>query len=392
MQKIEGYLFSDQTKVSVEIENGIIKKLNKIDFFAYSEDENLIIAPALIDNQINGYMGTEFTFPDLSPEDMHKIVGELYKKGVGTFLPTVITASHESLITSFRNLSAALKDEYVNTSVPGFHLEGPYLSNEAGYRGVHSLKQIRLPDWDEFQQLNEAAEGKILQITLAPELDGAIDFINKCVKNNVIVSLGHHNAKAAEIKRAVDAGAKTVTHLGNGCANMINRFNNPFWMQLIDDRLMSSLIVDGFHLPPELVQVFYKMKGNERIILTSDMTMLAGMPPGEYKWDGKDVVLTEEGLLTFPEENVFAGASLPLISGVSNIMRFTNCSLESAINMATRNPAILYGFKDRGTLEVGKRADLILFTMENDKLDIKETIIAGEVLYNVEKLNYELVV
>ncbi len=230
--------------------------------------------------------------------------------------------------------------------------------------------------------MNEIADGKIIQVTLAPEVKGAISFIEKCVENNIVIALGHHNANAAEIKRAVDAGAKTVTHLGNGCANSINRFNNPLWMQLAEDRLMSSLILDSFHLLPELVKVFYRAKGSKRIILTSDMTMLAGMPAGNYNWDGKEVVLTPEGVIMRPSEGVFAGASLPLITGVGNMMKFTDCGLHEAINMATKNPANLYEFEDRGSIKVGKRADLILFNLDDYKLTINKTIVAGEVKWD----------
>lgn len=385
MKKIEGYLYSDKSRVSIEIQNGLISKINKLDAFENGNNENSIIAPGLIDNQVNGYMGTEFSLLNLSIEEMQKVVTGLHNKGVTTFLPTVITASQEALENSFKNLSFAIKEKKIADSVPGFHLEGPYISPKDGYRGAHSLENIRLPDWDEFQKLNEIAEGKILQVTLAPEVEGAIDFIKKCDENNVIVSLGHHNANAEEIKMAVDAGAKTVTHLGNGCANNINRFNNPLWMQLAEDRLMSSLIVDGFHLSPEIVKVFYKAKGSERIILTSDMTMLAGQPPGDYVWDGKDVVLSPEGIILLPKENVFAGASLPLITGVGNMMRFTDCGLEEAINMATINPAKLYGFKDRGSIEVGKRADLMLFGIEVDKINIIQMIVGGEILFDSDK-------
>lgn len=376
--KVEGKLYSDKSKVSIEIENGLISKINKIDKFTDESNSEKLIAPGLIDNQVNGYVGIEFSVPTLSTDDMRKIIAMQNKNGVTTFLPTVITASQESLLKSFKNLASTLKDSTVSYSVPGFHLEGPYISPVDGYRGAHSLEYVRKPDWREFEKLNEAADGKIIQVTLAPELDGAIEFIKKCVQNNIVVSLGHHNANADEIKRAVHAGAKTVTHLGNGCANTINRFNNPLWMQLAEDRLMSSLILDGFHLLPEIVKVFYKAKGSERIILTSDMTMLAGMPPGDYVWDGNDVVLTPEGIILFPKENVFAGASLPLIIGVSNMMKFTNCGLEEAINMATVNPALLYRFEDRGTIKVGKRADLMLFEIEGDKINIKQIIVGSE--------------
>ncbi len=382
MNIVEGCLFSDNSRIAIEIVNGSIIRIERIATFEDKNSEKYFIAPALFDNQINGYLGIEFSKPDLSLEDMRKVVNGLRKVGVGTFLPTVITASFESLVNSFRNLSEVVKDEDIALSIPGFHLEGPYISPTEGYRGAHTLKHIRKPDWDEFQKINQAAEGKILQVTLAPEVEGAIPFIEKCVQNNIVVSLGHHNATADEIRKAVDAGAKTVTHLGNGLANMINRFKNPLWMQLAEDRLMSSIIVDGFHLLPEIVKVFYRAKGKERIILTSDITMLAGLSPGKYKWDGKDVVLTPEGIIMFPEENVFAGASLPLVIGVGNMIKFSGCTLEEAINMATKNPAQLYGIDDRGTVAPGKRADLILFRFKGGKLDISE-IMAGGKVYTV---------
>ena len=120
--------------------------------------------------------------------------------------------------------------------------------------------------------------------------------------------------------------------------------------------LMAGLIVDGFHLRPEEVQTFYKVKGPERVILTSDVTKLAGMPPGEYTWDEKTVVLTPEGVIRYPAQNVLAGAAAPIITGVANIMRFTQCSLADAIHMASRNPARLHGLDDRGEIRPGRRA------------------------------------
>jgi len=375
MRRIEAILYSDNSRVAVEIDNGIIRRV-------IPSEKNLqdipYIAPALFDNQVNGYLGIEFSKPDLSTEDMLKVVHEHKRNGVVSFIPTVITASNDSLLRSFSNLAATLDDSEVAYSVPGFHLEGPYISPVDGYRGAHRKEDVRKPDWEEFQRLNEAARGKIIQITLAPEVEGAVDFIKKCVKNNIVVALGHHNGSTEDIERAVDAGAQTVTHLGNGMANSINRFENPLWMQLADDRLMASLILDGFHLRPEMVKVFLRVKGVERTILTSDMTMLAGMPPGNYIWDGNDVELTEEGIIMFPKANCFAGASLPLKVGVDNIMKFTGCSLGEAIDMASKNPADLYSLNDRGVIEPGKRADLILFKIENGKMNIISTITGME--------------
>ncbi len=379
MKKIEAILYSSGEPVSIKIENGII---NDVSPLAQLSNKNLLVAPGLFDNQLNGYLGVGFTSSILTIDDMLKATKGILKTGITTFLPTVITASNEVLLKSFANLAEATKHQEVASLVPGFHLEGPYISPEIGFRGSHNTNDIRLPNWDEFQKLNEAADGKIMQITIAPELNGAIEFIEKCVENNIVVALGHHNATHKKIMEAVDAGARTVTHLGNGCANTINRFENPFWSQLAEDRLMASLIVDGFHLPQQQVKAFLKAKGKDRIIITSDITDLAGLPAGKYNWDGKEIVLSDEGVIFYKKDNCFAGAALPQITGVNNMMKFTGCSLEDAINMATINPARLYGFEDRGEIAVNKRADLVLFTIENEKIVIQETIIKGESVYS----------
>ena len=227
MKKVEGILYSDNSRVSIEIGNGIIQKVSKIKNFDNEASAGQYIAPALFDNQVNGYVDIEFSKPDLSVDDMLRVVREHHKNGVISFMPTVITGSFESLSKSFANLAKSLQNAEVAYSVPGFHLERLYISTVKGFYGAHGLEDVRKPDWNEFQKLNETADGKIIQVTLAPEVEGAIEFIKKCVKNNIVVSLGHHNGNAEDIERAADAGAKTVTHIGNGMANNINRFENP---------------------------------------------------------------------------------------------------------------------------------------------------------------------
>jgi len=161
---------------------------------------------------------------------------------------------------------------------------------------------------------------------------------------------------------------------------MINRHNNPLWPQLADDRLSASIIADGFHLNREELQCFYKIKGNSRTILVSDALDLAGLEPGEYtRWERR-VLLTPD-VVKFPAENVLAGAASPISSCVGNMMDFTGCSLSDAIQMASTNPARLMGLSNRGEISEGKRADLILFTMEDGKMVIQQTMLAGEVVY-----------
>ncbi|MCF6332834.1 MAG: N-acetylglucosamine-6-phosphate deacetylase [Draconibacterium sp.] len=382
-ETVEGLHFATGKPVQVTIQDGKILKVKSIEKLSV-ENKNLIIAPGLIDIQINGYMGVDFAGPDLTLDGLHKATRELWANGVTTFLPTVITNSHDRLIKSFTVLAQTLDDPEIRNSIPGFHLEGPYISPVQGYRGAHLEKYIRKPDWNEFLELQKVAHNGIKLITLAPEIEGAIAFTHKCVKSGVVVSLGHHNGSAEEITEAVDAGASLCTHLGNGCANMINRHHNPIWPQLSDDRLSISIIADGYHLTKEEVRSFYKAKGVARTILISDALDLAGLPPGEYVRGERKVLLTQH-VVKFPAENVLAGAASPVSVGVGNIMKFTQCSLENAIQMACTNPAKILGLNDRGKLKPGLRADLILFTLDDFKVNIKKTYVKGELVFEKQK-------
>lgn len=375
---IDALLYSNGKPVSVKISGDKISKVTALK--SNAKALQMYVAPGLIDIQINGYMGVDFADQDLTLEGIRKATRALWKEGVTTYLPTLITADRKSLQNSFSILSQALADEEISPSIPGFHLEGPFISPEKGFRGAHLEKYIRKPDWNEFAELQQAAKNKIKLITVAPEIDGAVPFIQNCSREGVIVSLGHHNGNAEQIEKAVDAGATLSTHLGNGCANMIDRHNNPIWPQLSEDRLSVTIIADGFHLNKQEVRTFYKAKGIDRTILVSDALDLAGLEPGEYtRWE-RTVLLTPD-VVKFPAENVLAGAAAPITTGISNIMNFTGCSLGDAIQMASTNPAKILQLNDRGEISPGKRADLILFTIENGKMVIQKTILGGKVVY-----------
>ncbi len=378
---VEGLLYLDGEAVRIEIVDGYIAQIKPLR--SGTSLPEVYVAPGLIDIQVNGYMGVDFSDQELTRELMLEATQALWKEGVTTYLPTLITRDYERLEKSFSLLAGSLDDDLMLMSIPGFHLEGPYLSPVKGYRGAHPEEYIRLPDWEEFSALQEAAQGKIRLITVAPEMEGAIPFIGLCNEKGIVVSLGHHNGSADIIDQAVEAGASLSTHLGNGCANEINRHHNPLWPQLANDGLSISIIADGSHLTKEEVRTFYKVKGAERTILVSDALSFAGLPLGEYEKDGHRYLLTEE-VVKYPEENVLAGAVQPVSKCVSNIMEFTNCDLKDAIRMASENPARLIGLDHLGEISSGKRADLILFTMEDGSMVIQQTMVAGKVVYSNE--------
>lgn len=383
-QKIEGLSYLDGKPISVEIRNGKIVSITNIDKLA-PENKNNYVAPGLIDNQVNGFKGVTFGFGggELNLEGVTVATKALWERGVTTYLPTLVTNDHEVLLKNFSILAEAKEDKALLGSIPGFHLEGPYISPIDGYRGAHSLKYVRKPNWDEFMEYYKASKENILTITVAPEIEGAMEFIKKCADKGIVVSLGHHNGNAEQINEAVENGAQTCTHLGNGCANMINRHDNPLWPQLANDELMISIICDGFHLRPEEIKVFTQAKGYNKTIITSDVTKFAGLEPGIYKnMVGDDLELTVDGKVQYPAQKVLAGSASAIDKGVGHVMKVTGCSLAEAIQMASTNSAKLYGLSDRGVLEVGKRADVVVFSMDDFKMNIKKTYVKGELVYS----------
>ncbi len=385
--RVEGLWYIDKKPVSVEMKDGKIVSIEQIGKLT-DERHAVYIAPGLIDNQVNGFAGVSFNYTEgeLDKEGIRKITRELWKKGVTTYFPTLTSNSNKVMIQILLMLASEKNDEALHGSVPGYHLEGPYLSTEDGYRGAHPLKFVRNPDWNEFMALYKASDKSVLTITLAPELPGAMEMIRKCTAMGIVVAIGHHNGSKAVIDQAVLNGAKISTHLGNGCANLINRHDNPLWPQLANNQLKASLICDGFHLRDEEIAVFYKAKGIENTIITSDVTRFATLPPGTYKnEDGETVELTKEGMLRYPAQNVLFGSVLPVSRGVVHMMEVTGCTLADAIRMASTNPARLYTLNDRGTIEPGKRADLILFEIGESELIIKKTYVEGKLVYEVGK-------
>jgi len=380
--EVQGILYSDGEEVALGISNGEIASISRQIQDGNSSD--MFLAPGLIDIQINGYMGVDFSGPDLSVEGVRKATKALWKAGVTSYFPTIITSDLERMKKNFAILAQAKKDPEIGKSIPGFHLEGPYISPVKGFRGAHLEKYIKNPDWEEFKELQEAANNGIRLITLAPELEGAISFIRNCVATGVTVSLGHHNGSAEDITAAVDAGAKMATHLGNGCANEINRHHNPIWPQLSDDRITPSIIADGFHLTKEEVRSFYKVKGADKTVLVSDALDLAGLPPGEYIRGERSLLLTPN-VVKLPKENVLAGAASPISACIGVIMDYTQCGIKEAVQMASTNPAQLLLLHDLGEIAQGKQANLVLFRLENNKMIIHKTYVAGKLVYSIDE-------
>lgn len=342
------------------------------------------VAPGLFDLQINGHGGVWFSDASLTPEQVHRAVQAYLAFGVTRLCPTLITNSLASLEHGFRAIRQACEQQPLTAHmVPGCHLEGPFLSPEDGPRGAHPRAQIRLPNWDEFQRLQDAAGGLIRLITIAPELDGAISFIQRATKHGVVVSIGHTAASPEQIRAAVNAGARVSTHLGNGCSAQMHRHRNPFWEQLADPRLTTCLIVDGHHLPGNFVRAVVRAKTPSKVVLTCDAAGWAGCPPGLYESElGRSELLEDGKLVVAGQRELLAGSAQETDICVVKVCEYAGVGWRQAIDMTSLSPARTLGFEPV-RLRRGGLADLFVFRHEPGcaRLDVLCTVAAGVIRY-----------
>lgn len=376
---LHGKLPEDGRMISIHIEGDKISRIGPFrkKLGVKKDSSDLYIAPGFFDPQVNGFAGIDFNAETLLPEDVRLAAEALSTTGVTTFFPTLITASFEKLGHQLRTLREAIENDlFVSKMCRGIHLEGPYISSVEGPSGIHPPQFIRPPKWDEFEKLQEVCGGRIKLITLAPEREGGIDFIERAVASGVVVAIGHTGASAEILEAAYRAGARLSTHLGNGIGDKFPRYRNPFQKQLAMDGLMATIIADGFHLPDYVVKNIVRAKGPERILLITDAISAAAQPPGEYKLAQLEVEVREDGRTRMVGTGSLAGSTLSMPKAISNIIKLTGIDLGTAIKMAAENGRKLFP-KLIGTVAPNQPANLVLFRFK-EEITIESTFLMGE--------------
>ncbi|TDG00243.1 N-acetylglucosamine-6-phosphate deacetylase [Paenibacillus piri] len=337
------------------------------------------LAPGLVDLQINGHGGIDLNTPALTVQAVKDITRKLWLEGVTTFCPTIITNNDDAIEQMVRTIAEAYSsDPLIARSIAGIHLEGPFISPEDGARGAHGKQYVKAPDWELFQRWQHAAGGLIRIVTLSPEWDGAYEFIEKCARSGVIVSIGHTAASPEQIGRAVAAGARMSTHLGNGAHLWLPRHPNYIWEQLAQEALWTCAIADGFHLPASVLKVFMKAKG-EQLMLVSDAVYLSGLAAGEYETHiGGTVVLSPEGRLHMADNpGLLAGSAQMLTFGIDYLVRSGLCTEGHAWEMASIRPARFMDLPVQHGLSVGAPADLVLYNRQDGRISMQTVIKNG---------------
>jgi N-acetylglucosamine-6-phosphate deacetylase len=299
--------------------------------------------PGLVDIQVNGFAGIDFNAPGVSPDQVREAIAALRATGVTRVLPTLITGPFDRFAACVRSINAV-----PDSAIAGIHMEGPYISPTDGPRGAHPRAHTIAASRDDFNRRQEAATGRIVLVTLAPEVPGAIDLIEYLVERGIRVAIAHSEATPEIIRTAIRAGATLSTHLGNGCAAMLPRHPNLVWEQLASDELLASVIVDGHHLPRATVKAMIRAKSPQRTILTTDAMAAAGCPPGSYRIGDADVDLGPDGRVSLRGTPYLAGSALTMPEAVANTVRFTGLTIQDVWPMASTRPASYLGIESDG--------------------------------------------
>jgi N-acetylglucosamine-6-phosphate deacetylase len=311
------------------------------------------LAPPYFDVHTHGAAGHDLM--EATPEAIHAIGSFYAAHGVGNYLATTVTAPLDATLRALSGLARHIAAAPVEgqARMAGIHLEGPFLSHLR--RGVHPPELLLAPDIGVFDRLFDAAEGNVRLMTLAPELPGAIELAAHAISRGVRVSVGHSNATAAETRAAIAVGAASATHTFNAMRPLDHREPGILGTALSSDALFAEMICDGIHTAPEMVRIWWRSKGPERAILITDSMSAAGMPDGLYRLGSMEVQV-KDGKATAGA--ALAGSLLTLDRGLANFMEFTGAPLESALRMATQNPAAMTGLSVE-SLTAGNPANLV---------------------------------
>ena len=309
--------------------------------------EGLYLAPGLLDTHTHGIGG--FDFNTCTAQAIEEIIALEHAEGVTGFLASLVVENHAMTMERLQ-----LLDSQVTDSLLGIHLEGPFLNPKQ--KAVMKEEFLRLPNIEEFRQFLRVSS-HVSSMTIAPELPDAQRLIKEGTRQGIVMNIGHSMADAQQVMQAQRNGAKGITHLYNAMSQHEHRNPGVVTGALLSD-LMCELIVDGFHVHPDVVHATYRALGDDRIILISDANPYKAVADGEYPFSGKNIVI-QDGKATVKETGRIAGSTLAMNTALRNMCRYTGCSVESAVRMAAYNPARLYGWK-KGSIEPGYDADLML--------------------------------
>lgn len=361
-------------KTDIAFENGKITAIGKLDNVQPIFETDGVVLPGFIDEHIHGAGGADAM--DGTPDALQTISEYVAKEGTTGFLATTMTQSPENISKALANVkSVREKGEYKGAEVLGVHLEGPFISPK--HVGAQPLEYVAKPDPETFDKYNAISGGNIKIVSLAPEVDGGLDLVKHLAKIGVVASIGHTGAKYSDVEAAVAAGATNVTHTYNAQTPLHHREAGVVGAAMLFDELNCEMICDTIHVSVPAIRIFIKNKPHDKFTLITDAMRAKGMPDGLSELGGQQVfVKNGEARLA---DGTLAGSVLKMNVAIKNLVEKAGVPFTDAVDFASANPAKNLGlFGERGSIEVGKRAD---FAVMDKDFNILYTVIGGEVVY-----------
>ncbi len=363
----DGYLYINDSIIE-DITN------NELPFDVEIDASEKIVAPGFIDIHVHGGAGLDFSTADV--EDIKKILDFHLSHGTTTIYPTLSSYSTEVYYKSLSNLRSFKKQNLSKVRFNGVHMEGPYFSlNQCG---AQSADIITPPKKEQYESILRDFDGLISRWSYAPELDEDMEFSRYLKDKGIVSAIGHSDAIYDDCMKAYNEGCKLITHLYS-CTSTITRDHGFRRLGIIEtaylyDDIVVEIIADGKHLPPDLIKMIYKIKGDDEICLVTDAIAAAGCDEGYPAPIGFNFIV-EDGVAKLPDRTAFAGSIATTDRLLRVCIKEAQIPLISAVKMITENPARVMGLKNTGALKKGYDADIVIF---DDDINIEKVFVLGK--------------
>lgn len=372
-----GYVMIKEGKIA---DFGPIENYNNVENLREIHlSRDLFASPGFIDIHIHGLNGADVM--DATKDCLVTMATTLPKEGTTSFLATTITQERSELEKALQNVNTFISSQHQNhvgSEALGVHLEGPFINKKRA--GAQPPAFILEPSVETFRQFQSESGNHIKLVTLAPEEKNGLELVKFLSDTGVIASIGHSDALYDEVVEAIKAGAEHITHFFNGMRGSHHREPGVAGAGLAHPELFLELIADGIHVHPAMVKATFLAKGVDKILLITDSMRAKWLEDGEYELGGQKVMVENQTALL--EDGTLAGSVLKMNDAVRNMKKFTDCTMQEAIQMASVNPAKRLQVWDRkGSIAIGKDADIVIL---DEEMHVKMTFCKGILSYKGE--------